>query len=163
MTDGAFILRLSCLYHKKRERFYKLIDAAAKFLSIVALTALATIDGWFGITIAIISGASTILSIALNFTGMAALHESLASEYLLLFSELQAGDIDEKESEQKRLKIATREPSALRGLVQICQDEIDASLGIGVDNKRLSSWRRLRAHFGFGEMPVDWIPGQEKN
>lgn len=84
MTNDIFLLKVSYLYHKKRERFYKLIDAGAKFLSIVALTALATFDGWLGITIAVISGASTILSIVLNFTGMAALHESLASEYLLL-------------------------------------------------------------------------------
>lgn len=158
MTQSEIMVRASHLYHKRRERFFRIIDAGAKFLSIVALTALATVDGWIGITIALVSGAATILSIVLDFPAMATKHETLSSEYLGLLADMTAGDVTDQQADHKRREIGVKEPAVLRGLAQLCTDEVEAAIGCNVPVERLSSWRRFRAHLGFGEMPIDWTP-----
>lgn len=159
MTHSEILIRASQIYHKRRERFFRLIDAGAKFLSIVALTALATMDGWIGIGIALASGAATILSIVLDFPGMAAKHEALAGEYLCLLTDVTDESLSVSQADRRRREIGAKEPSILRGLAQICTDEVEASIGCAVPMNRLSNWRRFIAHFGFGEMPPDWIDG----
>ncbi|HCP78970.1 MAG: hypothetical protein CML16_03165 [Pusillimonas sp.] len=138
------------------------MDAGAKFLSIVALTALASGDSWLSILVALVSGASTILSVVLDFPGMAAKHEELAKEYVCLLSEYmenQAKDTQvdrDIKADRKRREIQLREPSVLRGLAQICTDEVEAVIHHDVPMNRLSMWRRFKAHFGGGEMPPYW-------
>lgn len=156
MNQAEVMIRVSLLYHKRRERFFRILDACAKFLSIVALTALAASDSWIGIAIAIISGAATILSIVLDFPAMATKHEGLARDYLDLLSKLTGEQITEQEADASRRDLGAREPSVLRGLAQICTDEIEASIGCDVEMSRLSNWRRFKAHFGFGEMQAPW-------
>lgn len=152
-SDTEFMVRVSYLYHKKRERFFRILDALSKALSILALTALATSGGALSTALAILSGSATISAIVLDFVGMALKHESLAAQFIRLQSKIISGEISETEAIRCRAKIEETEPSALRGLTQICQDEIEASLGATVEPERLSNLRRLKAHFGYGEMP----------
>lgn len=161
MTDTEFQIRVSYNYHKKRERFFRLNDAGSKFLSIVALTALASIGGVVGVTIAVFSGAATILSVVLDFSGMASKHESLANEYLALLSRLTAGEVTEADAAKNCRAIGVKEPTVLRGLAQLCQDEEEAARRDDVEMDRLSWNRRLAAHFGFGERPVTWSHQQD--
>ncbi|WP_298016789.1 hypothetical protein [uncultured Castellaniella sp.] len=163
MTQSEILVRVSHNYHKKREHFFRLNDAGAKFLSIVALTALATIPGWAGISVALISGAATILSIVLDFPGMAAKHESLATDFLALLADMTDGTITPEQAERRRREIGAREPTALRGLVQVCTDEVEASIGCEVEMDRLTYRRRIAAQFGFGERAPTWEPNAGAN
>lgn len=156
MSNTEFMVRVSYSYHKKRERFFRILDAGSKALSILALTALTTAGGPASTALAIFSGAATIGAIVLDFSGMAAKHETLADRFMRLLAKIASGQISEKEALLRRAKIEATEPGTLRGLSQICQDEVDAARGAVVEPARLSHIRRLKAHFGYGEMPVDW-------
>lgn len=154
MSQTEFMIRVSYNYHKKRERFFRIVDASTKVLSLVAITSLASIGGWFSLFLAVSSGAATILSVVLDFAGMAGKHESLARQFLKLIGSLAAQKMTIQEAALKRAEVEALEPSSLRGLVQVCSDEEDAARGIPVEPERLAYWRRIKAHFGFGEMPI---------
>lgn len=163
MTQSEILVRVSYSYHKKRERFFRLNDAGAKFLSIVALTALATIPGWVGVVVALASGAATILSIVLDFPGMAAKHEALAADFLALLADMTDKAITPEQADRRRREIGAREPAVLRGLAQVCTDEVEASIGCKVEMDRLRFRRRLAAHFGFGERAPTWVAETNTN
>lgn len=154
MNVTEFMIRVSYNYHKKRERFFRIMDASAKALSIIALTSLASFGGWLSITLAVVSGGATILSVVLDFSGMAGKHEALAKQFLQLIGQIAAHKITMSDAALKRAEIEAEEPTSLRGLVQLCSDEEDAARGINVEPKRLAYSRRIRAQFGFGEMPI---------
>lgn len=157
MSDVEYQLRVSYRYHKMRERFFKLLDAGSKFLSLVALTALVAAAGnWVALLIAVLSGAATILAIVLDFAGMAGRHDALAREFMSVLARLTAGDLDDADALAQVREVGAREPTALRGLVQLCQDEQDAADGRDIEAGRLTMRRRLLAQFGFGEMPINW-------
>lgn len=158
LSDTEFMVQVSYIYHKKRERFFRILDALSKALSILALTALATSGGPLSTALAILSGSTTIGAIVLDFVGMAVKHEALAAQFIRLHSSIISGEISVEQALLCRAKIEASEPGALRGLTQICQDEVEAAQGATVEPERLSNWRRLKAHFGYGEMPINWDP-----
>lgn len=157
MTSTEFMIRVSYNYHKKRERFFRIMDALSKVISLFALTTLAAAWGPLAIAFGAVSGLATILAIVLDYTGMASKHESLARQFLQLIGEIVAKRISIEDAAMRRAEIEAQEPTTLRGLSQLCCDEEDAARGEYVEPERLTHWRRIRAHFGYGDMP---IPGQ---
>ena len=157
MSKVEYQIRVSHRYHKLRERFFRLLDAGTKFLSLGALVALVAAHiNLLSVGVAVISGAATILAIVLDFPGAAARHDALAREFMTLLQQLTAGKLNATEAAAAVREIGPREPTVLRGLAQLCQDEQDAAEGQAIEAARLGLWRRLRAQLGFGEMHINW-------
>lgn len=157
MTDAEFQIRVSYNYHKKRERFFRLLDAAGKFVSILALSALITKSNALSVSFAGFSAIVTILSVVFDFSGSASRHESLAVDFLDVLRRLVAKEISAEQAGSCCREIGAREPTVLRGLAQLCQDEQEAALGQHVEPSRLGLRRRIAAHLGFGDRPIDYV------
>lgn len=149
--------KMSVSYHHKREHFYRAVDAAGKAFSLVALAAVGFHTNLLTIIVAVLSGSFTIATVVLDCAGMAARHNGLAARFSTLLSKT-AEAADESISSLRRDYhiIEADEPPLLRGLVQICQDELDAAMGRAVDASRFSFWRRVAAQFGFGDREINW-------
>lgn len=156
LSDLEYDIKISIAYHRKREYFYRSIDAAAKAISLVALGAIGVRPNTLTIILAILSAALTIATIVLDCAGMAARHGGLASRFTHLLSKAAISPCDVGGLRRDYHIIEADEPPELRGLVQLCQDEVDAAEGQTVDSTRFSISRRISAHFGFGNRPIDW-------
>ncbi len=157
LEDLEYDAKLSISYHRKREHFYRSLDATGKAFSLVALASLGLQVSWLTVTIAILSGAFTIATIVLDCAGMAARHGGLASRFATLLSKAaETGDAEVCALRREYHIIEADEPPSIRGLVQLCQDEQDAALGDRVDPSRFSLRRRVLAQFGFGDRAIDW-------
>lgn len=131
-------IRLSTLYHRKRERFFDVLD---KFVSgFILVTATAAVTSLFqGIAAAekTLSAATALLSmipVVFNPAQKARHHNQLIQQYCQLLSQCeQAGeDWDEKQCNQfsaEFVKISAAEPTALGALVADCQNELALSYG----------------------------------
>jgi hypothetical protein len=157
LDNLVYDIRISVSYHRKREHFFRILDMTSRAIALIALASVGFSVQTFTIPAAIAGALSTIFSIALDWAGMASRHAELASEYGRLLSRaLTANDVSVLR--QQYQEIEAREPPQLRGLVQVCQDEQDASDGKSVPLKHLSMARRIGAQFGFGEREIDWSP-----
>ena len=159
--DIEYDAKLSISYHRKRESFYRVVDASAKAVSLIALASIGFDASYFTMTAAIVSGLFTIATIVIDCPGMASRHGSLAARFNGLLGSVVLSD-DEQQS-VKRLRneyhgIEADEPPQLRGLVQLCQDEQDAADGKDVSPECLSMRRRLLVQFGFGQRAIDFCP-----
>lgn len=156
LDELKYDLRISCNYHRKRKFFYQTIDIYSKALSIVALTAIGFKPSGLTMVIAVLSGLLTVTTIVINCSGMAGKHKELAARFMLLLAELaKSEESDLAILRQKYHLIEADEPPALRGLIQLCQDEEDFAQGIYVEQKRFSFMRRFFAHLGFGHRAID--------
>lgn len=152
-----YLLRISISYHRKREQYYRVLDAFSKALSLAALAAIGFQTNVYTIALAAISGGLTIITIVKDCSTMAATHRSLAQEFIQLLSNatiLKESDQDFAESvdqiEYDLHLLDAQEPPIMPGLQQLCQDEIDYADGAKVESDRLSLLRRIKAQFGFG-------------
>lgn len=149
--------KLSTNYHRKREYFYRTIDAAGKAFSLIALAAIGLQVSLLTIGVAILSGAFTITTIVFDCAGMAARHGGLAARFAMLLAKAAEADDDGIPSLRREYHvIEADEPPSIRGLVQLCQDEQDVALGNHVDRACFSLRRRVLAQFGFGDRAIDW-------
>ncbi|WP_157838812.1 hypothetical protein [Achromobacter sp. DH1f] len=159
IDDIQYDAKFSISYHRKRESFFRVLDASSKAVSLIALASIGFDANAFTLAAAIISGVFTIATIVVDCPGMASNHGSLANRFNALLSQavLAEGTLEEV----KRLRhdfhvVESDEPPHLRGLTQLCQDEQDAAEGKDVKPECLSMKRRILAQFGFGQRPIDF-------
>lgn len=156
--DLEYDSKMSVSYHRKREHFYRSVDALGKALSLIALVSIGLQISWLTIAIAVLSGALTITTIVLDCAGMAARHGGLAARFATLLSKVAAAEDDGIKALRKEYHIIEAdEPPSIRGLVQLCQDEQDAALGDAVDPQCFSIWRKIKAQLGLGDRSIDWV------
>lgn len=161
IDDIQYDAKLSVSYHRKRESFYRTLDASSKAISLIALASIGFNANGFTMTAAIVSGVFTIATIVLDCPGMASRHGSLASRFNAVLSKAvlsEGSDDDVKRLRHEYHVVEADEPPQLRGLVQLCQDEQDASEGKVVQPECLSMTRRILAQFGFGQRAIDFCP-----
>lgn len=160
MTDTIDDLKYDCKlnisYHRKREIFYRGLDATSKAVSLIALACIGVDANPITIGVAVVSSLFTIATIVSDYAGMAGRHAALAAQFTTLLSKIVVSSengVHDLRSEYYLLE--TTEPPQLRGLVQLCQDEQDAADGEKVDAMRLSLRRKIAAQFGFGWLPIE--------
>jgi len=161
ISDIEYDAKLSINYHRKRESFYRIVDAAAKAVSLIALASIGFDASYFTMAAAIVSGLFTITTIVIDCPGMASRHGSLAARFNALLGTVVLSTGDEQAVKRLRNEyhaIEADEPPQLRGLVQLCQDEQDAADGKEVNPECLSMRRRLLAQLGFGQRTIDFCP-----
>jgi hypothetical protein len=132
--NTLYQVRLSALYHRKREGFYDLLDKLTKLAVIVGGSAVfANTSQSSGIGIAVaVAGA---LSLVFDYAIKARNHAQLAHDYGLLEAGIeQTGERDftEKDLNQWRSNLASlesKEPPTLTNLVKVCESELFAALG----------------------------------
>jgi hypothetical protein len=145
--------RLSSLYHRKRERFLDFADRFTKAAVILTGSAAVTMiesSPWVrvsGIGIAVV----TALSLVFDYAVKARLHAELARRFVELEASIlrkplrEVVDAHIAEWESNLASIEAQEPPIYKGLVDICQAEINHAMGYESDN--ISLIKRLRAHF----------------
>lgn len=153
--------RLSCLYHRKREWFFDALDKAIKAIAVIsassALTPLVVGNGTLIVNLVIVTTGT--LALVLDFSERARRHSDLAVRFAHVERDIAVvGEQDFTETDLRRFtssiyEAQTSETAVLRGLAQLCQDEIDASRNVNVPKQNLSLFRRFRAHLGFGTLP----------
>ncbi|WP_338881527.1 hypothetical protein WHX56_14035 [Achromobacter veterisilvae] len=161
INDIQYDAKFSINYHRKRESFYRILDASSKAMSLIALASIGFDANLFTMTAAIVSGVFTIATIVVDCPGMASKHGSLASRFNAILS--QAVLVEGAAEEVRRLRhefhvVEADEPPQLRGLAQLCQDEQDAAEGKDVKPECLSMKRRILAQLGFGQRAIDFCP-----
>ncbi|GAB1578638.1 hypothetical protein [Bordetella petrii] len=159
ISEIEYDAKLSINYHRKREGFYRVVDASAKAVSLIALASIGFDASYFTMAAAIVSGLFTIATIVVDCPGMAGRHGGLASRFNALLCKVALADNESQTIKQLRNEyhaIESDEPPQLRGLVQLCQDEQDAADGKQVDPECLSMWRRVKAQFGGGQRTIDF-------
>lgn len=151
-------VRLSALYHQKRERFFELLDKIVKAVAIIggsvtlAKVADPQVVTYFAAAITIVST----LSLVFGFSDRSKKHADFAKSFRQLEAEMLSfgeRDLDEARLAAWAVKLRTlesTEPPALGALVVACQNE----LAIAAEQKdkvvQLPTFRRLTKDF------LDW-------
>lgn len=157
INDIEYDAKLSINYHRKRESFYRVLDASSKAVSLIALASIGFDVNAYTTAAAVVSGLFTIATIVLDCSGMAGRHGGLAAQFTNLLSKaVIAPEDDAKKLRYEYHVIEAKEPPQLRGLVQLCQDEQDAAEGKDVKPECLAMKRRILAQFGFGQRHIDY-------
>ncbi len=150
--DSLYHAQFSVIYHRKRERFFDAIDRSSKATMILfGSAAFASVDGseWFGLSVAVVAS----LSLVFDYSVKARQHADLARRFLEIEADIVShGERDFNEEDLKQWKMQlvlaeADEPPTIRALAELCQAELDKSLGF----KRHVNWlKQLTANFGFG-------------
>lgn len=126
-------MRLSALYHQKRERFFDIVDKLVACLLAVSATAAFTSlfqpYGQCGKVIAAFTALLSMIPLVFNPAQRARHHNQLAQDYRRLLAECEvAGQrwTDEQCNgfSSKSLQIAASEPTPLTALVADCQNQL---------------------------------------
>lgn len=157
--DLVYHIRLSILYHRKRERFFRLLDNIGKFVSLIALSTIFVSMAGGSKWLAAASAAITVLTFVCDLATGARVHGELASAYgQIMYHIVKEGETQFTGDmltgwEAERAYLQAKEPPALRGLTQLCQDEIAFASDGDSKGRDLSLWRKTIAQLGFGERP----------
>jgi hypothetical protein len=153
--DLLYHAELSTLYHRKRERFFALLDRWDKIFTLLFGTAafaqIISLDRHplFGLPFAVLALSSLIF----DFSEGARRHGELASSFKMLESTIEAkGQRDFTESDlntwSARIReIESGETSVYNLLVRICQNELARSRGNKADVTYIPVWRACLAYF----------------
>lgn len=132
--DILYQVRLSALYHKKRESFYDLCDKLTKLAVIIggsAVVANTDYTAEIGIAVAI-AGA---LSLVFDYGVKARNHAQLAHDYGLIEVAVEkTGERDFTENDLNQWRgnltsLESKEPPTLTNLVKVCESELFTALG----------------------------------
>lgn len=144
-------MRLSALYHRKRERFYDLMDKFTKLVAIVggfAVFANGEYVAEIGITVAIVGA----LSLVFDYGMKARNHAEFAHDYGLIEADIaKVGERDFIEQDikvwdAKLVSLESKEPPTLTTLVKVCESELHTALGQQAE--LVPWWKRAVVHFG---------------
>lgn len=133
-------IRLSTLYHRKRERFFDIVDKAVSGLVLTTATAAVTslFQGVAGAekSLAAITACLSLIPVVLTPAQKARHHNQLSQRYCqLLATCTQAGeDWTEAQCNQfsaQLIEISASEPTPLTALVADCQNELAISYNEG--------------------------------
>jgi hypothetical protein len=146
---------LSVLYHRRRERFFDLLDKCAKGIAVIGGSAvLAQLGDELAIqsAAAIITISSTAALVG-SFSERARHHADLARSMRELEAAIVArgerdfseDDLNVWESRERTIEVA--EPAALPALVTLCQNQLAIARGHPESVRPLPLTHRLFAHF----------------
>lgn len=150
-----FKVRLSVLYHLKRERYFDVADKWCSMLTAVAATAavaalLKRVPD-FDLAAAIATAVLALIPLVLNPAERARKHGQIAADFRRLRADAErAGERwTEAQCDEftgRALDIETTEPAALGALVVDCQNQVTASVDPNAKTHRLRLHERLLMH-----------------
>jgi hypothetical protein len=152
--DLVYKCQLSCLYHRKRERFYSFLDKFTNALALIAgasamseLLGTAHLKALAGAVVAIV----TLPGIVFTWADKARAHALLAGKFVDIESAIEcSGILDAHQLDvffERALKLEIEEPPQLSALTRICQNEIAFAMG-RIDSMTKLSWKqKFLAHF----------------
>jgi len=144
--------QLSCLYHRKRERFFSLCDKLTSSVALVASTA--ALSEYLPSTEAkalasAVVAAVTLPGIVFGWADKARAHALLAARFVGLESEIVATGLMNSEqldlAEAKGISIGSDEPPQLSALTRLCENELSHAKGTARVHMPLHE--RWLAHF----------------
>lgn len=145
-----YALRISGLYHQKRERFFDTWDKVSKAVAVIggaaAVSQLVSDPENKAWTAAVVSILST-FSLVFGFAQKSRRHGELARDFLKLLARLEeAGPYPEFEKLDKfkseRVALEASEPAAMNALVRHCENLFRMGSGETATIKPLSLWQR---------------------
>lgn len=160
--EVLYQVRLSALYHRKRERFLSFWDRAITAIAIIGGSA--AFGGVGGPDLARYAAAGIAITstfgLVFALAERARLHSEMARQFINLearirrqgertFTEEQVADWRAEVTE-----LEASEPPALGALVLACQNELAQAAGEAGHIRRLSWWRRLTMHFTDYRVPA---------
>lgn len=149
--DLLWKVRLSALYHLKRERFLDGVDRLAKAVSALGGAAAFSqikADPVLGLWITAIITVVATLSLVYSPCAKARRHAELARDFKRLESDMVAAGSELGESEVVQFKakfvsLESSEPAALGALVTQCHNELALAVGQHAHITPLPLWHRL--------------------
>lgn len=146
--------QLSTLYHRKRERFFSLLDKMTSALALIAgasamseLLPTAELKALAGAVVA----AVTMPNIVFSWADRARTYALLASKFVGLQATIEgAGILDDVQLnnfQEQALKLEMEEPPQLSTLTKLCQNEIAYAMGEKDSMTKLTFFQRHFAQF----------------
>lgn len=153
-SDLVYKCQLSALYHRKRERFFSMLDKGATALALIAGSAAmsdildtAALKSMAGVAVA----AVTLPAIVFSWSDKARLHALLASKFVRTESDIEAAGLLNAEQLDRfhaaLLSIEAEEPAELSALTRLCQNEMAAARGEFTSVYPLTRCERLFVNF----------------
>lgn len=154
-SDMRYRVELSILYHRKRERFFELLDKLGKAVSVIggsaALWKLADpqVVMWSAAAVA----CTSTLSLVMAFSDRARKHSELARGHGAMLAAMtaagqyafeDAANLDRWEAQLYELEAG--EPPVLTALMIICENQIKIARGQAKEAVPLNRWHRWMAH-----------------
>lgn len=131
-----FTAQVSYIYHRRRQRFFDLLDKGTKAATVLAGASLlgAAIKDYLPLAAALISGLG-LLSLVFGYGDRKQAHKELAESFSTLISAIRkAGEATFTEEQLNTWRsdlqqLNAKEPPALHALVTICQNEVAHAMG----------------------------------
>lgn len=147
--------QLSTHYHRRRERFFSVLDRLTKAIAVIGgSAAMLRLTGGGQTDVAVIAGAvvasTSLLGLVFGYGDLARRHADMAARFKALeASYVKRGnlawpDLDEMESEL--LEIERAEPPTLRTLIVVIQNEMAIAEGQPSKVKPVAWWRWAVLH-----------------
>jgi hypothetical protein len=147
-----FTVKVSYIYHRRRQRFFDLLDKGTKAVTVLAGGSLlaATIKEFLPLLAAVISGFG-LLSLVFGYGDRKQAHKELAEAFSQLTAQIhKAGETtftyEQVRSWQADLQqLNAKEPPSLHALVTICQNEVANAMGASANIVKLPWHQRCFA------------------
>lgn len=149
-------VRLSSLYHAKRERFFDLMDKASKAIAAIggaaAVAQLMTSQPDARIWVAAVVSVVSILALVFGFSQKARKHGELSRDFTKLWSQIEEvgpypGEDRLHKFKAQILGLEASEPAAMHALVKRCENQIALASGHPEDVQPLPIWESCLMHF----------------
>lgn len=161
MHDSAYqckqIIRMSVLYHRRRQAFFEHWDVTAKILALVSSAAVIYADKWgitwVAISIAIATAVVTMGVVVGGATRKAVIHNTLAARWLDLEAELvkKGGSPSEEELtaiRERMTQLRREELPELGALIRLCHREVMRAEGFEEPElPQVPLWHKLLCHW----------------
>ena len=152
-----FGIRRSVLYHGHRRRFYEIWNSLTVFMAsiggsaaVAAFISASPNVNVYAVVPSVIVAVVSALDMAVGTARRANLHTLLAQQFIMLEKRFPASanlkDDEYAEIKAARLDIESSEPTALRLLDVVCDDQLFMSMG-GQAKFRIPWYRRWLAHW----------------
>lgn len=152
--DIIYKCQVSCLYHRKRERFFSLLDKISNALALIAgasamseILPSTSLKAMAGAVVAIV----TLPGIVFSWADKSRMHALLAAKFVSLEADVEgAGVLDAEQLSKLResaLRLEMEEPPQLSALTRLCQNEIAYATGNSKSMSSITFWERKLAHF----------------
>ncbi|MBI1397089.1 MAG: hypothetical protein GC151_14020 [Betaproteobacteria bacterium] len=148
--------QLSNLYHRRRERFFSVLDRITKAIAVIGGSAtMVQVTGACGSFASVTAGAvvsvTSLIGLVIGFSDLARKHSDLASQFKEVEARtvaLGSGKRDELTRLQAELlEIERTEPPTLRTLIRIIQNEMAFAADQPDRATHINWFRRMFAHF----------------
>jgi hypothetical protein len=152
--DIVYKCRLSALYHRKRERFFSLLDKLTTTFALIAgagaMTDLMPSAQYKAVAGAIVV-AVTLPGIVFSWADKSRIYALLAAKFIALEAEIEGSGVLDTPAlnkyKERSLIFEMEEPPQLSALTRVCQNEISLATGNLANIKKLTLCEKYFSQF----------------